>query len=109
MMGMAISSLDVPVVKTSSSILAFSKDDVAALKQSACIHCGKCVGVCPGFLVPQMMAKAVRSNDFERFDSLGGMECIECGCCTYICPAKIPLTQMFKVGKANVRDMKAKG
>lgn len=109
MMGMAISSLDVPVVKTSSSILAFSKDDVAALKQSACIHCGKCVGVCPGFLVPQMMAKAVRSNDFERFDSLGGMECIECGCCTYVCPAKIPLTQMFKVGKANVRDMKAKG
>lgn len=109
MMGMAISSLDVPVVKTSSSILAFSKDDVAALKQSACIHCGRCVGVCPGFLVPQMMAKAVKSNDFERFDSLGGMECIECGCCTYICPAKIPLTQMFKVGKANVRDMKAKG
>lgn len=109
MMGMAMSSLDVPVIKTSSSILAFSKDDVAALKQSACIHCGKCVGVCPSRLVPQMLAKAVKSNNFERFDSLGGMECVECGCCTYICPAKIPLTQMFKIGKANVRELRVKG
>lgn len=108
MMGMAMSSLDVPVVKTSSSILAFSKDDVAALPQSACIHCGRCVKACPQILVPQMMAKAVRGQNMDRFDELGGMECIECGCCTYVCPAKIPLTQMFKLGKAELRSMRAK-
>lgn len=108
MMGMAMSSLDVPVVKTSSSILAFSKDDVAALPQSACIHCGRCVKACPQILVPQMMAKAVRSQNMDRFDELGGMECIECGCCTYVCPAKIPLTQMFKLGKAELRSMRSK-
>ena len=107
-MGMAMSSLDVPVVKTSSSILAFSKDDVAALPQSACIHCGRCVKACPQILVPQMMAKAVRGQNMNRFDELGGMECIECGCCTYVCPAKIPLTQMFKLGKAELRSMRAK-
>lgn len=108
MMGMAMSSLDVPVVKTSSSILAFSKDDVAALPQSACIHCGRCVKACPQILVPQMMAKAVRGQNMNRFDELGGMECIECGCCTYVCPAKIPLTQMFKLGKAELRSMRTK-
>lgn len=108
MMGMAMSSLNVPVVKTSSSILAFSKDDVAALPQSACIHCGRCVKACPQILVPQMMAKAVRGQNMDRFDELGGMECIECGCCTYVCPAKIPLTQMFKLGKAELRSMRAK-
>lgn len=108
MMGMAMSSLDVPVVKTSSSILAFSKDDVAALPQSACIHCGRCVKACPQVLVPQMMAKAVRGQNMNRFDELGGMECIECGCCTYVCPAKIPLTQMFKLGKAELRSMRTK-
>lgn len=108
MMGMAMSTLDVPVVKTSSSILAFSKDDVAALPQSACIHCGRCVKSCPQILVPQMMAKAVRAQDMNKFDALGGMECIECGCCTYICPAKIPLTQMFKLGKAELRNMRSK-
>ncbi len=108
MMGMAMSSLDVPVVKTSSSILAFSKDDVAEITESACIHCGRCVKVCPEMLVPQMMAKAVKTQNIERFDNIGGMECIECGCCTYVCPAKIPLTQMFKLGKVKVREMRTK-
>ncbi|MDE5669908.1 MAG: electron transport complex subunit RsxC [Eubacterium sp.] len=108
MMGMAMSSLDVPVVKTSSSILAFTEDDVAVLPESACIHCGKCMTVCPQQLVPQMLVKAVKTNNFEKFDALGGMECIECGCCSYICPAKIPLTQRFKYGKAKVREMNAK-
>lgn len=108
MMGMAMSSLDVPVVKTSSSILAFTEDDVAVLPESACIHCGKCMTVCPQNLVPQMLVKAVKSDDFERFNALGGMECIECGCCSYICPAKIPLTQRFKYGKVKVREMNTK-
>lgn len=104
MMGFAMSSLDVPVVKTSSAILAFTKDDVAVMPQSNCIHCGKCVGVCPEMLIPQMMAKSVKANDFEKFSNLGGMECMECGCCTYVCPAKIPLTQMFKLAKVKVRE-----
>lgn len=108
MMGMAMSSLDVPVVKTSSSILAFTEDDVAVLPESTCIHCGKCMTVCPQNLVPQMLVKAVKSDDFEKFNALGGMECIECGCCSYICPAKIPLTQRFKYGKVKVREMNAK-
>lgn len=108
MMGMAMSTLEVPVVKTSSSILAFSEDDTAALAQSACIHCGRCVKACPENLVPQMLAKSVRAGDVERFDSLGGFECMECGSCSFVCPAKIPLTQMFRLGKAKVRAMRAK-
>lgn len=108
MTGTAMYSLNVPVVKTSASILAFCKDDVSALSQSACIHCGRCVSVCPQKLVPQMMAKAVKSNDFERFESVGGMECIGCGCCAYACPAKIPLIQLFKHGKASVISARKK-
>lgn len=108
MMGTAMSTLDIPVVKTSSSILAFSKDDVAALPQSACIHCGRCVKACPENLVPQMLAKVSKAQDFDKFDSLGGMECMECGSCTFVCPAKIPLTQMFKLSKFKVREMRAR-
>lgn len=108
MMGIAMGTLDLPVEKTSSSIIAFIKDDVSALAQSACIHCGKCVSVCPQNLVPQMMAKAVKSNDFKRFQDIGGVECIGCGCCAYICPAKIPLVQLFKFGKASLNAMKSK-
>lgn len=107
MMGTAMGSLDVPVVKTSSAILAFLKDDVAALSQSSCIHCGRCVSACPQTLVPQMMAKSVKSGDMEGFDRLGGFECIECGSCSFVCPARIPLTQMFRLGKLKVREMRA--
>lgn len=108
MMGTAMSSLDVPVEKTSSSILAFIKDDVAALPQSACIHCGKCVSACPAILIPQMIAKSVKCEDYAKFESIGGMECIECGSCTFVCPAKIPITQMCKMGKSKVREMQTK-
>lgn len=104
MMGTAMSTLDVPVEKTSSGLLIFTQDDVAALPQSACIRCGRCVGVCPENLVPQILARETEAERFGRFDALGGMECMECGCCTYVCPARIPLTQMFKLGKARVRE-----
>ncbi len=105
-MGMAMTGLDFPVIKTSSSVLAITSDDVEKMKTTACIHCGRCVGACPEKLVPQLMAAAAKAEDYERFETLNGMECIECGCCTYVCPAKRPLTQTFKLAKAAVRETK---
>lgn len=106
MMGMAMPSLDFPVVKTSSSVLAITSDDVAKMKTTACIHCGRCVSACPENLVPQLMVQAAKAENYERFETLNGMECIECGCCTYVCPAKRPLTQTFKLAKIAVRATK---
>ncbi len=107
MMGMAMNSLDYPVIKTSSSILAITHDDVEKMETTACIRCGRCVGACPETLVPQLMAQAVINKNYEQFEKLYGMECIECGCCTYVCPAKRPLTQTFKLAKIKVRESKA--
>lgn len=109
MMGVAMSSLDVPVVKTSASILAFQTDDNLTAKRTACIHCGKCLSACPQNLVPQMLTDAVENGDFDKFEALGGMECIECGSCAYVCPGKSPLVQIIKLGKENVRKKRAKG
>lgn len=106
MMGMAMAGLDFPVIKTSSSVLAVTKDDVAQMKTTACIHCGRCVNACPENLVPQLMVQAAKAENYERFETLNGMECIECGCCTYVCPAKRPLTQTFKLAKIAVRATK---
>ena len=47
MMGFAMVTLDAPVTKTSSSILAFKEDIVAKSPATACINCGRCVEVCP--------------------------------------------------------------
>ena len=102
MMGTAMVSLDVPVVKTSSSILAYSRDEVARWEPTACIRCGRCVAACPEKLLPVEMAKAVERDDTAAFEKLGGMECIECGCCAYVCPARRRLTQNFKYAKSAV-------
>ena len=96
MMGMAMYTLDTPITKTSSSILAFSEDEVLANEPTNCIRCGRCATVCPCHLVPQMMAQAGERNDLEAFEALNGMECYECGTCTFVCPAKRRLTQVFK-------------
>ena len=96
MMGQALFSLDIPVMKNSSALTCFIKDQVAANLESPCIRCGRCIEVCPGHVVPQMMMAAAERNDLALFEKLNGMECCECGCCSYICPAKRPLTQMIK-------------
>ncbi len=108
MMGIAMGNIDVPTVKTTSSILVFEKDDVADAIETNCIHCGRCVKACPQSLVPQLIGQAMKKQNVAEFEKLGGMECIECGSCAYVCPAKIPLTQMFKLRRVKVREEKAK-
>ncbi len=108
MMGLAIYSLDVPVTKISSALLAFKKDEVAEMPQTNCIHCGSCVKACPSLLVPQKMVECALRFDNEGFEKLNGMECYECGCCTYVCPAGIPLTQAFKQTRRSILDERKK-
>ena len=104
MMGMAMYDLNTPITKTSSSILAMTKDEVASQEPTNCIRCGRCAMVCPSHLIPQMMAQAAEKNDLDTFQKLYGMECYECGSCTYVCPAKRRLTQKFKQARRAVMD-----
>ena len=96
MMGQALFDLSIPVAKTSSALTCLTKDQVAEMEPTACIRCGRCVGVCPGRVGPQKLMKAAERHDLDAFVKLNGMECCECGCCSYICPARKQLTQAFK-------------
>ncbi len=96
MMGFGIFDTNVPATKTSSALLCLLKDDVERMKQTACINCGMCVGVCPGRVIPARLADYAEHGDTDRFVKNNGMECCECGCCSYVCPAKRQLTQSIK-------------
>ena len=108
MMGVAMYTLDVPVQKTSSAILAFAEDEVEQFESSPCIRCGRCVAACPSHLVPQKLETAARMFDNETFEKLSGMECYECGSCTYVCPAGRRLTQAIKQTRRAVLDARKK-
>jgi len=96
MMGFSMFELDCPITKTSTALLAFTRDEVSRYEPGPCINCGKCVEVCPGRVVPSKLADYAERFDEEAFVKNNGMECCECGSCSYICPAKRPLTQEIK-------------
>ena len=105
-MGLSLSSLDIPLQKTTNGLLLLSEDpsERAQKQQTACLHCGRCARVCPMGLVPQQMAEAAEKKNYERYVKFHGTDCIACGCCTYTCPAKRPLTPTFKQAKAEILE-----
>ena len=108
MMGLALSSLDIPVVKGTGAILAFDKKHARVPIPSNCIRCGRCVKGCPIHLIPLSLAAYSDAGDFEKCEKLGAMDCIECGSCTYSCPASRHLVQSIRLAKQKIRASKSK-
>ncbi|MDH5354758.1 MAG: electron transport complex subunit RsxC [Gammaproteobacteria bacterium] len=109
MMGRPVSSLDAPVVKGSSGILAMTEAGLLQKKEYPCIRCGRCVEVCPYFLNPARLARLSRVRRYEEMKGYHVMDCVECGCCTYSCPSAIPIVQLIRTGKDHLRRIKEPG
>lgn len=107
MMGNAMYNCNVPVTKVSSAFLGFLKDK-AAVEESPCIRCGKCVIACPLELMPFELAALSNRSDEAGFVKFDGVECCGCGCCSYVCPAKRSLTQSIMQMRATVLAKKKK-
>ncbi|NCA69720.1 MAG: electron transport complex subunit RsxC [Sphingobacteriia bacterium] len=107
MMGMAVASLDVPVTKGVSGVVALERadPDLALRKVYPCIKCGECLKACPVSLNPSMLGELAQARQYERMaDEFNLNQCFECGCCAYVCPSNIPLTQYFRIAKSINRD-----
>ena len=102
MMGIAQFKLDVPSVKGTSGILAFTKEEVAEKEMGPCIRCGRCLEVCPVFLQPLYIANHAMKNNFDGAENYHALDCVECGSCSYICPAKRPLTESIRLAKREI-------
>lgn len=100
MMGMALSTDEVAVVKATNCIVAASALDLEPRRREMpCIRCGNCAEVCPAFLLPQQLHVYARATDLDGLERYGLMDCIECGCCDYVCPSQIPLVERFREAK----------
>ena len=103
MMGTPLPSLDVPIIKSSSGILAFTEQETARPKEHPCIRCGRCVEVCPYFLNPSLLARLAKAKRYEEMKKIQIDECVECGSCTYACPSGIPIVQLIRGAKDALR------
>ena len=105
MMGKALNSLDVPVVKGTSGILIMPAELSKRKKESDCIRCAKCVSVCPQGLEPFLLNKLAQLEINDKLETSGVMDCMECGSCSYTCPAGLPLLDYIRLGKSRVSQI----
>ncbi len=103
MMGMAQKSLDVPIVKGVSGVLALT-EPAPMIEEEPCIRCGRCLEACPMFLNPSRLSLLVRGEQSDALSTLGMLDCCECASCSFVCPSHIPLVHLMRVGKAMVRQ-----
>ena len=103
MMGFALKSDNVPVIKATNCILAAQAQDIRPEEPAMpCIRCGDCVEVCPANLLPQQLYWHSRAEDFDRAQDYQLFDCIECGCCAQVCPSHIPLVQYYRFAKSEI-------
>lgn len=112
MMGIAVYSVDDPILKNNNAITVLNVKDSLPPRRTACIHCGRCASVCPMGLLPTSFAKAMNvDSPEERADRLTAAKinlCIECGSCSFVCPAARPLVTTNRLAKADLREFTQK-
>ena len=108
MMGQSQKNLEVPTTKGMSGILALTGDDIAYVEEQPCVRCGKCLEACPMFLNPSYLGTLARAEAFDEMEKYHALNCFECGSCAYTCPSRIPLVQLIRLGKTEIRQKKAK-
>jgi len=105
MMGKAISSTDVPVVKGMSGVIVVPVKESVREETKPCIRCAKCVSVCPLNLEPYLLMALSEKSLFERAEKERITDCMECGSCSFTCPANRPLLDYIRLGKSAVIKM----
>lgn len=103
MMGFALESDELPVLKSTNCILCASSSLAPEPKETMpCIRCGECMKVCPAVLLPQQLYWYSRSRDFDKAQDYNLFDCIECGCCAQVCPSQLPLVQYYRFAKTEI-------
>ena len=103
MMGRSLPRLDLPVIKGMNGLLVLTGRGPFESGYQPCVHCGRCLDVCPLGLEPDQVSVRVEAGQTLETERFGALDCYECGCCTYVCPSERPLLQFMQVAKSALR------
>jgi len=104
MMGIAQYTLDVPVIKSTTGIIFFCKDEVFMRENRVCCRCSLCIDSCPVRIIPSMISIAAEKEKWELAKDYDASNCIECGICSYVCPAKRDLVGLIQYAKSRIKS-----
>jgi electron transport complex protein RnfC len=105
MMGKAVNGTGIPVVKGTSGIVLFPKEESRRAESMPCIRCAKCISACALNLEPYLLMTLSEKGMFEKAETERITDCMECGSCSYTCPAGRPLLDYIRLGKSTVVKM----
>ncbi|SFM86072.1 Rnf electron transport complex subunit RnfC [Methanolobus profundi] len=110
--GVAQYTDQVPVTKGTTRISLQKPEEVIRDESMECIHCARCVDVCPVELIPARLAVMADQGRFDECRQIHVENCIECGDCAAVCPSKIYILQLIRYAKDAIEmaysDMPAK-
>ena len=96
-------------MKGTNAVTALAADEVPPQEADpTCIRCGNCVDHCPMHLMPVMIHNLMKFRRYSELGDYNTMDCIECGSCSYGCPARIPLVQIIRAAKMEMRKLPKK-
>ena len=101
LLGHAVYDLDTPITKYTKSLHVMDKESCPPFKVRNCIHCGRCLQVCPVGIDPHRIAASIRSEKTTKKLLASVSACQYCGCCAIVCPSRIPLHHI--IGEASLR------
>ncbi|WP_340820465.1 Rnf electron transport complex subunit RnfC [Methanolobus sp. WCC4] len=97
--GVAQYTDQVPVTKGTTRISLQKPEEIIRDESIACIHCARCVDVCPVSLIPSRLAVMADQGRFDECRQIHIQNCIECGDCAAVCPSKIHILQLIRYAK----------
>ncbi len=105
MMGKSLITLEIPIVKGTSGILIFPRQESRRMPVFNCIRCGRCISACPIGLQPMLLAQLIENEVYDVAEKENIMDCMECGSCQYKCPSGRPILDYVRLGKNKVGNI----
>ena len=101
--GIAIYDLDTPITKYTKSIHIMDADSCPDYVVTPCVHCGRCLQVCPAKIDPMRVVIGIgkAKHTPKLVESLD--KCQRCGCCAVVCPSRIPLHHRIVEARERIR------